>query len=144
MGLLKVILFFPLFMLSACSSNSEVFKHYGPETSIESGPVMKVSDGVELWKHGKPDRDYKVIGIAEDIRKSGLIYIAGIDGSIAKQVKDAGGDGAFRVEYGLVPSGKTRPTLVMSSAGGTPYSYVNPSVTKYARSSKYEIFKYKD
>lgn len=141
----RIFLALPLLLLlTACASNSEVFKHYADESSVEGGPVMKIVSDVEIWKHGKPDKAYKVIGVAEDTRKSGLIFMAGIDTDIAKKVKEKGGDGAFRVAYGLVPAGRTPATLVMSSVNGTPYSYTNPSAVTYARSSKYEIFKYKD
>jgi len=132
-------------LLTACGANSEFTKHYGPESSIEGGPVMEMVDDVEIWTHGKPQKDHVVIGEVEDVRKSGLIYMVGIDGDIASSVKQKGGDGAYRTAYGLVPSGMTNPSITMgATSGGTPYSYANPSVVKYARSSKYKIFKYKD
>ena len=138
-----ILFIFSALLLVGCS-NTELFKHYGPETMVEGGPVMKVVGDLEIWEHGKPDKAYSVIGEIQDTRKSGLIYLATLDGDVAKQVVEKSGDGAFRVGYGLVPSGKRNPQLVISSAGGTPYSYVTPSTTTYARSSKYKVFKYKN
>jgi len=139
----RILLVVPLsLLLVGCGLNSEYPKNlYGPETSIEGGPIMEMVNDVEIWKHGKPEKDYEVIGKAEDKRSSKLDKI---DSDIADKVKEKSGDGAYRVAYGLVQDKRTRPSLVINSVGGTPYSYYNPSLIIFAVSSKYEIFKYKD
>ncbi len=74
------------------------FVSYEGKDAVQEGTggEKKIVDGVDFWSNGAPPRKFKVIGYITDSRlKSGLIgmmRMSGLESSIAKDAKKAGGD----------------------------------------------------
>ena len=87
------------FLLLGCSvASASDFVSYEGKDAIQEGKggEKKIVDGVDFWSNGAPPRKFKVIGYITDSRfKSGLIgmmRMSGLESSIAKEAKKAGGD----------------------------------------------------
>jgi hypothetical protein len=86
-------------LLLACSSVLAAdFVSYEGRDAVRqgNGGEKKTVDGVDFWSNGEPPKKYKIIGYITDSRfKSGLvgmIRMSGLDSSIAKETRKAGGD----------------------------------------------------
>jgi len=86
-------------LLLGCSAASAAdFVSYEGKDAVQegNGGEKKIVDGVDFWSNGAPPRKFKVIGYITDSRfKSGLIgmmRMSGLESSIAKETKKAGGD----------------------------------------------------
>ena len=86
-------------LLLGCSIVSAAdFVSYEGKDSIHqgNGGEKKTVDGVDFWANGAPPRTFKVIGYITDSRLKtgliGMIRMSGLESSIAKTAKKAGGD----------------------------------------------------
>lgn len=86
-------------LLLGCSiAAASDFVSYEAKDAIQEGTggEKKNVDGVDFWSNGAPPRKFKIIGYITDARlKSGLIgmmRMSGLESSIAKEAKKAGGD----------------------------------------------------
>jgi hypothetical protein len=86
-------------LLMSCSvaAASDFVSYEGKDAVQEgTGGEKKVVDDIDFWSNGAPPRKFKIIGYVTDARlKSGLIgmmRMSGLNSSIAKEAKKAGGD----------------------------------------------------
>jgi hypothetical protein len=85
-------------LLSYSVASASDFVSYEGKDAVQEGTggEKKIVDGVDFWSNGAPPRKFKVIGYITDSRfKSGLIgmmRMSGLESSIAKEAKKAGGD----------------------------------------------------
>jgi hypothetical protein len=86
-----------LFLGCSIVAASDFVSYEGKDAIQEgTGGEKKIVDGIDFWSNGAPPRKFKVIGYVTDSRlKSGLIgmmRMSGLNSSIAKEAKKAGGD----------------------------------------------------
>jgi hypothetical protein len=55
------------------------------------GGTRKVVDGMDVWTHGDPPRRFKVLGIIEDEKPSGMIPMAQLKHDIVQKARENGG-----------------------------------------------------
>jgi hypothetical protein len=78
-------------LLVACSSTT--FTEYrGQGVRQGKGGTVRTAHGIEFWENGEPDRKYRIVGVIDDSRGSGLISQVKRDGAIAKTAREKGGD----------------------------------------------------
>jgi hypothetical protein len=116
------------------------FAAYEGKDAIQegNGGEKKVVGGVDFWSNGAPARKFKIIGYVTDSRlKSGLIgmmRMSGLDSSIAKEAKKAGGDAVILTNSDAVPKGnvsntQTNATTTANTAGNFDASTSGNSTT---------------
>ena len=116
-----------LLLGSAIVSASDFVSYEGKDAIQEgTGGEKKIVDGVDFWSNGAPPRKFKIIGYVTDSRlKSGLIgmiRMSGLDSSIAKEAKKAGGDAVIltnleAVTKGFISNTQTNTTTTANTSG---------------------------
>ena len=86
---------FLIILLTGCVS-TQYSSWEGDGIREGSGGVREEYNGVAFWTSGEPNRPYRIIGVIEDERSSGLIQQAIYRDNIATKVKEVGGDGVIR------------------------------------------------
>ena len=83
-------------LLSACATE---FKSYESKNNAfeGAGGTKVVVDGMDVWDNGEPPRKFKILGIIEDERPGGPIYMAQLRGDIVKKARQAGGDAVIQL-----------------------------------------------
>jgi hypothetical protein len=115
-------------LLALSFAHASDFVAYEGRNAIQegNGGEKKTVDGVDFWSNGAPPRKFQIIGYVTDSRlKSGLIgmmRMSGLDSSIAKEAKKAGGDAvilvnAESVTKGYVNNTQTNSTTTANTAG---------------------------
>jgi hypothetical protein len=115
-------------VLGLSLAHASDFVSYEGKDAIQEGKggEKKSVDGVDFWSNGAPPRKFKIIGYISDSRlKSGLIgmmRMSGLDSSIAKESKKAGGDAvilmnADTVTKGFVSNTQSNATTTANTTG---------------------------
>jgi hypothetical protein len=78
--------------LASCA-DTEYFAYSGSGIYVGTGGASKTVNGIDLWVTGSPPRKYRIIGYITDTRLGGPLAMAGRDAGMARQAKQAGGDG---------------------------------------------------
>ena len=96
-----------LFLIAASAhspgARAADFVAYEGKDAIQEGQggAKKTVDGIDFWSDGAPPRKFKLLGFITDTRlKTGLIgkmRMSGLESSIAKQAKSAGGDAVILI-----------------------------------------------
>lgn len=60
-----------------------------------AGGAKEVVKGIDIWRMGTPDRQYRILGLIEDTRPQAVIPMASFKGDIAAATKAHGGDAAI-------------------------------------------------
>ena len=87
------------------------FVAYESKDSVREGTggEKKTVDGVDFWANGAPPRKFQIIGFITDSRlKTGLIgmmRMSGLESSIAKEAKKAGGDAVILTDASAETTG---------------------------------------
>ena len=114
------------------------FTAYEGKDAVQEGTggEKKTVDGVDFWSNGAPPRKSKLLGfIADNRMKSGLIgkmRMAGLESSVAKEAKEAGGDAVILAGSETETKGSVGQT--QSTGNATANSYGN-STTAWGHSS---------
>jgi hypothetical protein len=98
------------------------------------GGTKTIVEGMELWDNGDPPRTYKVLGIIEDRRGSGLIPMASLQSDIVQKAKEVGGDAVIQL------SSQSQITGMYTTGSASAYRYGNSS-TAYGSSTSVPIGK---
>jgi hypothetical protein len=121
-----------------------------------NGGEKKIVDGIEFWSNGAPPRKFRLIGYITDTRlKSGIIgmmRMSGLESSIAKEAKKAGGDAVILTDAaaettGYVGQSQTTGQASATTFGNTTTAQAQSSTTGIAvpvqkQHSKYAVVKY--
>ncbi len=112
--------------LSANAFADDFTAYEGKNTVFEGNGGEKATvDGVDFWSNGAPPRKFKLLGYIEDTRlKSGLIgklRMSGLQSTIAKETKKAGGDAAILVDANAETTGSVGFSNTSAQASGTSY-----------------------
>jgi hypothetical protein len=124
----KVCIALSAFLLSSSIASASDFVSYEGKDAIQEGTggEKKIVDGIDFWSNGAPPRKFKIIGFITDSRlKSGLIgmiRMSGLDSSIAKEAKKAGGDAVIlttseAVTKGFISNTQTNSTSTANTSG---------------------------
>ena len=121
-----------------------------------AGGEKRTVDGIDFWSNGTPPRKFTLLGYINDTRlKSGLfgkLRMAGLESSVAKEAKTAGGDAVILVDAKAETTGHIAQSFTDSHASATGYGN---TVTAYGDSvttgaevavqkqhSRYAVIKY--
>ena len=131
-------------VLSGCAS-TEYKTYEGRNTVYEGeGGTRSTINGIDFWENGEPPRKFKIIGIIDDERPSGILAMAMQKGSIAKKAKAAGGDGVLLLSSGSqlrgVVTNASAETRVYGNTASTTASAL--SVPVFHNSASYVVIKY--
>jgi len=132
----KVCIAFGAFCL-LCSSivSATDFVSYEGKDAIQEGTGggKKMMDGIEFWSDGAPPRIFKIIGYVTDSRlKSGLIgmiRMSGLDSSIAKEAKKAGGDAVILTNSEAVTKGSISNTHTNTTSTANTSGNINATTS---------------
>lgn len=147
-------------VLSSTNTFAADFVSYEGKDSIQegNGGEKKTVDGIDFWSNGAPPRKFKLLGYITDTRlKSGLIgklRMSGLDSSIAKEAKKAGGDAVILVDAnaettGYVGMSNTSSQASATASGNTAmaqgHSFTTGSTAAVQKQhSRYAVVKYID
>lgn len=117
-----------ILLLGGSLAHAADFVSYEGKDAIQEGygGEKKTVGGVDFWSNGAPPRKFKIIGYITDSRvKSGLIgmmRMSGLDSSIAKEAKKAGGDAVILtnsevVNKGYINNTQTNATTTANTTG---------------------------
>lgn len=127
---MKRVLLATAIALAVAGCTSTQFKEYvGGGEVVGTGGARQIVDGVDIWEEGTPPVKYKVIGIIDDNRSNGPIHRAQRLPSIAKAVKEHGGDAAIILKEGREFAGMVMNSTTAAYGHG---SYANANTTGFA------------
>jgi hypothetical protein len=101
------------------------FVAYEGKDAIQEGigGEKKTVDGIDFWSNGAPPRRFQLLGYITDSRMKtgliGMIRMSGLESSIAKQARDAGGDAVILAESGTETTGYVGQTHTTGQATAT-------------------------
>jgi len=112
--------------LSASAFADDFTAYEGKNTIFDGNGGEKTTvDGVDFWSNGAPPRKFKLLGYIEDTRlKSGVfgkIRMSGLQSTIAKETKKAGGDAAILVDANAETTGSVGFSNTNAQASATSY-----------------------
>lgn len=109
------------FALAGCAHVKQNFSAYEGKNSIQEGEggTKEVFDGVEIWTSGAPPKKFKVLGVLTDQRRDQRFAAAGFGQSVAKKIREHGGDAA------IVLDSESKFLGTYSSGSATAYSHGN-------------------
>lgn len=132
----------------SCGSCSTDFQAWeGRNAVIEGhGGTRKVVDGVDIWTTGDPPRRFRIIGVIEDERPGGPLYMAQRKHEIAQKAREHGGNAVIMISsssqlQGYETFGSANTQLYGHSA--TTFGS-STSVAIKRNSSKFLVIKYLD
>jgi hypothetical protein len=113
-------------VLSATAFADDFTAYEGKNAIFDGNGGEKTTvDGVDFWSNGAPPRKFKLLGYIEDTRlKSGLIgklRMSGLQSTIAKETKKAGGDAAILVDGNAETTGSVGFSNTSAQASATSY-----------------------
>jgi hypothetical protein len=139
-----LLMAFSLSLTAGCA-NTEYKSFEGKANVFEgTGGTKVVVDGMEVWDNGEPSRKFKVLGIIEDERPSGIIPMAQLRNDMVKKAQEVGGDAVVQL------GSQSQIAGFYSSGTATAYSHGN-SATAYGSSitmpvrrntAKFAVIKY--
>jgi hypothetical protein len=115
-----------LFVYSIALAGDFVSYEGNDPVRLGSGGEKKIVDGIDFWSNGAPPRKFKIIGYVTGSRlKSGLIgmiRMSGLDSSIAKEARKAGGDAVIltnseAVTEGYINNTRTNAAMIANTSG---------------------------
>ncbi|MDP8983613.1 MAG: hypothetical protein M3N97_00970 [Pseudomonadota bacterium] len=112
--------------LSANAFADDFTAYEGKNTIFDGNGGEKTTvDGIDFWSNGAPPRKFKLLGYIEDTRlKSGLIgklRMSGLQSTVAKETKKAGGDAAILVDANSETTGFVGARNTSEQASATGY-----------------------
>jgi hypothetical protein len=114
--------------LGPVAAVADDFVAYEGKNAVQegNGGEKKTVDGIDFWSNGAPPRKFKLLGFINDTRlKSGLlgkIRMSGLESSIAKEAKKAGGDAVILVDANAETTGQIGHSNTSAQASATNYS----------------------
>jgi hypothetical protein len=123
-----------LFLGCSIASASDFVSYEGKDAVQEgTGGEKKIVDGIDFWSNGAPPRKFKIIGYVTDSRfKSGLvgmIRMSGLESSIAKEAKKAGGDAVILANSEVKTIAEFHNTSTQSSGTANTSGNINASTS---------------
>jgi hypothetical protein len=124
---LRVIPVLLVLALGSVAAVADDFVAYEGKNAIQegNGGEKKTVDGIDFWSNGAPPRKFKVLGFINDTRlKTGLlgkIRMSGLESSIAKEAKNAGGDAVILVDASAETKGSVGFSNTSEQASATSY-----------------------
>jgi hypothetical protein len=134
------------FLLAVTGCATTEFKPFEAKVNNYEGKggTKTIVEGMELWDNGDPPRTYKILGIIEDRRGSGIIPMASLHSDIVQKAREVGGDAVIHV------SSQSHITGMYSTGSASAYGY-GGGATAYGSSttvpvgkamSKFVVIKY--
>lgn len=111
-----LLLIYPLTLLLLAGCNTTSYQSFeGDGKAIRGqGGTKEVISGVDVWNFGTPPFDYVIIGVIDDERPGGRLYMKSLYADAAAKAKEVGADGV------IVESNNNKVTGSYSS-GSTGY-----------------------
>jgi hypothetical protein len=106
------LFFLPILMMCSCNTSTKFSQWEGSTTLKGVGGAKEVVDGIDIWTTGSPPREYKIVGVINDERGTGRLYMARQLEDLAKEAKANGGDA-------IIMGGKDTKYLGSINTGGT-------------------------
>jgi hypothetical protein len=144
--------------LGASAAVADDFVAYEGKDTIQegNGGEKKTVDGIDFWSNGAPPRKFKLLGYISDTRlRSGLIgkiRMSGLESSVAKEAKKAGGDAVILVDAnaettGYVGQSNTSAQASATATGNTATAQghswtTGATVAVQKQHSRYAVIKY--
>jgi len=142
----RFLLLTALLMLAGCSTDFQPWE--GRNAVIEgNGGTRKVVDAVDIWTNGDPPRKFRILGIIEDERPGGFLYMAERKHDIARKAREHDGDAVIMISSSSQLQGYYSTTTVNTQIypGGSVLSFGSgTSVPITRRASKFLVIKYVD
>lgn len=145
-------------VLGSVAAMADDFVAYEGKNTVQegNGGEKKTVDGIDFWSNGAPPRKFKLLGFINDTRlKSGLIgkiRMSGLESSIAKEAKKAGGDAVILVDANAETTGYIGHSITSDQASATSYgntvtaqgqSWTNSAAVAVQKEhSRYAVVKY--
>src|SRR5437870_5395865 len=134
------------FLCAGCTTTD--FQSWEGRNSVVvgHGGTRKVVDGMDVWTFGDPPRRFKVLGIIQDERPGGRLYVAQLKHDIVQKARENGGNAVIFV------SSESQLAGYYTAGSASAYSYGN-SATAFGsattvpitrRSSTYVVIRYLD
>jgi hypothetical protein len=128
------------------SCTSTEFQSWESRNSVVEGRggTRKIVDGMDVWTHGDPPRRFRVIGIIEDSRPSGIIPMAQMKHDIVAKARQSGGDAViFASSTSQLQGYYTTANATAYGSGNYASAYgTSTTVPISRRSSAYVVIKY--
>jgi len=134
-----------LVALSAPASAGKRFMAYEGRDAVREGVggTKVTTDGIDFWTTGTPPHRFQVLGIIDDKRGSGLVAGKAVGAhSIAKMIRDAGGNAALVLDQSRAVTGflyESDATLYGNTASGSGSAQAVEKV-----STRFVVVKYLD
>jgi hypothetical protein len=128
----------PILMVLALGSVAAVaddFVAYEGKDAVQEGRggEKKTVDGIDFWSNGAPPQKFQLLGYINDTRmKSGLLgkmRMSGLESSIAKEAKKAGGDAVILMGTETETKGYVGLSNTNSQATSTTYGNTNGTIS---------------
>jgi len=119
----------------------------GRNSVIEGhGGTRKVVDGMDVWTFGDPPRRFKVLGIIQDERPGGRLYVAQLNHDIVQKAHEHGGNAVILVSSASQLAGYyTAGSASTYSYGGYGTAFESATTVPITRrSSTYVVIRYLD
>lgn len=135
---------FALCLLAAGCASTNYSAFEGGRVVEGTGGTKKTVEGIDIWNNGSPPRKFKVIGIIDDVRRQSLIGMAGYEGTLVKNAREAGGDAIIFLDsrsdlVGYHHSGESGTARTTGSAygyGNTAYYQGKTTYQSYGSSTR--------
>jgi hypothetical protein len=101
-------------LFGLCAGCSTTFTEWRGASIVEGkGGTVRNVNGIDFWENGEPDCKFKILGVIDDTRGSGIVFGNG-DGDMAKVAREHGGDAVLLI-------GKTRDFKGIDNNGNACY-----------------------
>src|SRR5947208_8950645 len=102
------------------------------------GGTRKVVDGMDVWTFGDPPRRFQVLGVIQDERPGGRLYVAQLNHDVVQKARERGGNAVILVSS----ASQLRGYYTEGSANAYGFDATTVPITR--RSSTYIVIRYVD
>jgi hypothetical protein len=134
--LLSVSIFFV-----GCSTTYQSFEGTGQVIEGQGG-TKEVIDNVDVWNYGTPPYKYTIIGVIDDKRPGGPLYMSSIYRDAVSKAKEAGGDAIIIESNESKVTGSYNTGSTGYVVGNNVYSGASSSVAVKKNYSRFLVIKY--
>jgi hypothetical protein len=106
----------------------------------------KVVDGMDVWTYGDPPRRFQVLGIIQDERPGGRLYVAQLKHDVVQKAREQGGNALIFVSSQSQLAGYyTAGSASAYGYGGSATAFGSSTTVPITRrSSTYVVIRYLD
>ena len=140
-NLFLLVSVFTLFV--GCSTTYQSFEGNGQAIEGQGG-TKEVIDDMDVWNYGTPPYKYTLIGVIDDKRPGGPLYMSSIYRDAVSKAKEAGGDAIIIESNESEVTGSYNTGSTGYVAGNNVYSGASTSVAVKKNYSRFLVIKYID